>query len=204
MCMKTPDLKILKSYNKIGMWISGGADSALLLYLCVNYILDNNLHTKIIPIHGWDKRREYSYSPKVAKNIIEKINELIPNDIIQPLQLCAYHKLKGEEKSKYHKPFTELLRREDIIDHKITGSTLQPNILPDIGRSSRRSTSEYSPLGDLTKRDVAILYGEYNLLESLYPLTVSCIDDLPSGPCKECWWCKEKFWAFGSYDGGVQ
>ena len=22
-------------------------------------------------------------------------------------------------------------------------------------------------------------------------------------PCKECWWCREKKWAFGMYDGGV-
>ena len=45
-------------------------------------------------------------------------------------------------------------------------------------------------------------------MDNLFPITWSCISygdktDYWTHPCKTCWWCKEKLWAFGSYDGGV-
>jgi|TARA_B100000214_G_scaffold326295_1_gene264255 hypothetical protein len=66
----------------------------------------------------------------------------------------------------------------------------------------------YRPLMFVNKKFIAQCYKDYNLMDKLYPLTASCIGyadttNYFTEPCKTCWWCKEKLWAFGSYDGGV-
>jgi len=44
------------------------------------------------------------------------------------------------------------------------------------------------------------------LKDIIFPLTNSCVSSDPiitkswTQPCKECWWCKEKKWAFGKFD----
>jgi hypothetical protein len=56
---------------------------------------------------------------------------------------------------------------------------------------------------------VAEYYNKIPFLKNLFPLTKSCISsDIIetkswTQPCKKCWWCKEKFWAFHKYDGGT-
>jgi hypothetical protein len=56
---------------------------------------------------------------------------------------------------------------------------------------------------------IAEYYNKINFLKELFPLTRSCVRSdikLTSGwtkPCEQCWWCKEKFWAFHKYDGGI-
>ena len=53
------------------------------------------------------------------------------------------------------------------------------------------------PFGDVDKRFIAHWYNELNL-DRLLSMTSSCIADQPE-PCEECWWCKEKYRAFGHY-----
>ena len=48
----------------------------------------------------------------------------------------------------------------------------------------------------------------FNLMDDLFPLTMSCIGfeketNYFTEPCKKCYWCHEKKWAFGCYDGGL-
>ena len=56
------------------------------------------------------------------------------------------------------------------------------------------------------KRFTAQVYKDLFLLETLFPLTRSCLNkdtektDYHEKPCGECYWCEEKFWAFGQYD----
>ena len=45
-------------------------------------------------------------------------------------------------------------------------------------------------------------------MKELFPITASCVGyaketDYFTKPCKVCWWCREKKWAFGMYDGEV-
>jgi hypothetical protein len=65
----------------------------------------------------------------------------------------------------------------------------------------------YAPFAFLNKKFIAEEYRKNGLMEELFPMTASCIGyakhtNFWSEPCKECWWCKEKKWAFGMYDGG--
>ena len=93
---------------------------------------------------------------------------------------------------------------EKIVDEFAYRSTREPPAkdlkkmeIESIGRTAliRRG----GPMGAYTKKYVAELYKKYNLMDNLFPITVSCINDLPIGACKKCWWCKERYWAFGRY-----
>ena len=64
----------------------------------------------------------------------------------------------------------------------------------------------YCRLEYLDKRFVAEMYEQFNLMDNLFPITASCVEyadktDYFTKPCKKCWWCREKKWAFGAYDG---
>ena len=66
----------------------------------------------------------------------------------------------------------------------------------------------YRPFVNVDKKFVADLYKQFDLMEDLFPLTMSCIGfsdttNFFTEPCKECYWCHEKMWAFGCYDGGL-
>ena len=67
----------------------------------------------------------------------------------------------------------------------------------------------YVPFNNVDKRFIAENYKKFNLMEELFPITGSCVGyaeatDNFSKPCRVCWWCREKKWAFGMYDGGVK
>ena len=65
------------------------------------------------------------------------------------------------------------------------------------------------PLIKINKSVIASFYDDISFLkEKIFPLTHSCVGtaektDNSTKPCKNCWWCKEKYWAFGQYDGGT-
>ena len=61
------------------------------------------------------------------------------------------------------------------------------------------------PFHNYDKKDIAKLYKEYNLMSSLFNITQSCVageKETKKGTiaCKKCYWCLEKYWAFGLYD----
>ena len=56
----------------------------------------------------------------------------------------------------------------------------------------------YNPMINYTKHGIATLYRELGIEAELFPFTRSCeTDDHLDGHCGECWWCKERLWAFG-------
>ena len=65
--------------------------------------------------------------------------------------------------------------------------------------------SVYFPFINKDKSYIKMLYEKYDVLDTLFPLTASCIGwphetDNGRHPCKVCVWCKERLWAFGSND----
>ena len=208
------EIKLLsENRKKIGSHMSGGIDSSLMTFLMAKFIYDNDLkNVKIIPVHGWDIRRRYSYSPTTVRKVLNIIRTFFPTVQIDNLYLYAYNKLKDEGKEKYARPIIKLLYKEKIVDLFAYGGTLEPPSkdlidlgIESLGRTEKIKKNGYKlynrdPMGGMNKKDVAELYKKYNLIDNLLPATVSCIDDLPDGkPCEKCWWCKEKYWAFGRY-----
>ncbi len=61
--------------------------------------------------------------------------------------------------------------------------------------------SIYQPYANVDKKFVAEVYKENNLMETLFPLTRSCVGtarqtDNFTRECRQCFWCHEKKWAF--------
>ena len=61
--------------------------------------------------------------------------------------------------------------------------------------------SIYQPYANVDKKFVAGVFQDHNLMETLYPLTRSCVGtarqtDNFKHVCNECFWCAEKAWAF--------
>jgi 7-cyano-7-deazaguanine synthase in queuosine biosynthesis len=99
-------------------------------------------------------------------------------------------------------------REQDVVD-----PNNQFRAVNKTGRTYDYDTCEVflsKPLMLVDKKTVASFYNKYEFLKKqIYPLTFSCVNRHPevtrnwSLPCKTCWWCKEKLWAFGTYDGGI-
>jgi hypothetical protein len=60
------------------------------------------------------------------------------------------------------------------------------------------------PWANVDKKFIYEQYKKHNLLDTLEPLTWSCIayaedTNFFTEPCKRCYWCKEKYWGFSKY-----
>ena len=207
-------------HTKICMNISGGADSAVLLWMLINYCEENipeaEIHviTSANPVKGW-------YNAKWSTTVLDKILELTGTELIK-----SHYTFYSDDQRRTELNDTERLIR-DIhgITFTVHGTTQNPPL--DIehllkGRHQPRdkghSRPAFSKLGEdvtrwmpvmsVDKRFIAYLYEHFDLMESLFPFTRSCEQearhnkDEPSWMithCGECWWCKERHWAFGKY-----
>ena len=62
-----------------------------------------------------------------------------------------------------------------------------------------------NPFFDIDKKQLAELYNQYNITNTLFPLTYSCegsaeLTNTHTQHCEKCWWCEERYWAFGRYE----
>ena len=201
---------ISKNIKNIGLELSGGIDSAYILFLLSKFFTTNKTSHRILPIHGYDEKRKYANSAAAAQAVIDVIKKRVPRAPIDDMFIFNYHAKPGENKMPlYHRPMIRSLLDSKRIDMNIRGYTREPeynvlkkNNMESIGRFPSQERWERSPLSTYTKRDIAKLYKDNNLMEDLFPVTVSCVDDRKDlQPCKKCWWCKEKYDAFGMYDG---
>lgn len=124
----------------------------------------------------------------------------------------------GHAKAVAQRPDQNRLRRKYNVTLSGHGITKNPPI--ELPRAESRRNREYDrfdvwpsgkihykPFVNVDKKYIAGLYKQYNLMDTLFPMTYSCVGNsivtkYHSEPCKECFWCHEKKWAFGCYDGG--
>ena len=76
---------------------------------------------------------------------------------------------------------------------------------------------EFKPFRNMDKKQVAQWVKDLGLLETLFPVTETCELEIPNyakyerlygmryiepgvEPCRRCWPCREKYWAYGYYD----
>lgn len=214
--------------KNIGVWLSGGADSALMLYLLAKQIKENNIPIKIVPCTV-DHKRPFQ---NIAGTVVAKVKELLVCDDIF-LEHQVYNPpgevqwTSSELKQKF-KDVNAVNFKNDYIQVLYTGTTLNPpqsvqetfvyGILEDIevvrGVGVPKQIDKYivHKLGELTKEFIEIrpfletdkqaigdLYKKYDLMDSLFPLTRSCEDLISvTGHCGICWWCEERKWGFGT------
>jgi NH3-dependent NAD+ synthetase len=180
-----------------GLLLSGGLDSAILLYLL---ILENkNLKIQPFTIPKYDGAYLYAdpiidfFNKKFSLNISKTIKVGNPN---------AHHSQQNVSAVK------EIFKNYQIDQLFIAINTV-PESLKDYPGTPNRATVSLDPkivfpFVDLTKDKILSILFENNL-EELIPLTHSCTEQT-EGRCKVCWQCKEREWAFnqlGKQDTGV-
>ena len=205
--------------GNIGIMVSGGVDSAILLY----YLMKHSNET--IHIYTLASNLKYRRNAIIAPRVVEKCIELTGN--INVVHHISYfptlQDLAGPGTLKFKAEWEEeTLTR--MISIGYGGVTMNPpdaiadSFAPELDRQLSRSDSGdndlshnddkfYTPWANTNKKGIAKMYREENLMDSLFPITRSCeydptceyfdkIKDPQLGHCGECWWCKEREWAF--------
>lgn len=214
-------IPVNKNWKTLGIQVSGGLDSALLLYLTALTFKKHNLEINIQPI-TIDLIVKIDSRPNVI-NIINKVRELTDYKFINE---SLFFKLPEDisrirrANISFFKKVLDELHFSKVIDFEFNGNTKNPpenvrkNFINDDyyrhhNRDNRTTiyngTTSASPHALMNKKDIVNLYRHFNILDQLAPLTVSCnenietiIDQKLSVPCKKCWWCNERAWGFES------
>jgi len=216
-------------YKKIAINLSGGADSAILMYLVVKYLIKKERsNTEVNALtcandlkHRWNARK----SADVINYILDKT---------QFDQFNMHYTYYRKEQNQTHVlGIPQQLFEDKKIDLVVTGLTSNPKnlaLVEDIngkivnlnetGLSERialsklkpcfwtvNNTTYYTPFVNVDKRFISFLYKEFEA-DELLQLTRSCEDipdtayynrDFENNPCGKCWWCLERKWAFGEF-----
>ena len=205
-------LPIIKGH--VGLSLSGGADSALLLYLLLKHKKD------LLTIFTLSDINEKSLPAAQTPLIIQKCIELTGNKNV--LHIVEYKDKKNED-VLFETPVNYL--KENTINVIYTGFTTNPpdhvlatfkNKISDKFYKDRHPSfikevvyKEFcAPFANIDKMGICKIYQQYNLMESLFPLTRSCSwseriknTTIPvnNEHCKMCWTCEERFWGFNRY-----
>jgi len=238
-------MTLIDSQEFIGIRLSGGSDSALLCHIVLKYFPHIEL-LPIIMFNRLRPAAEQSVKNVLnALNALNPNNKLMTPEIgyFDTTGWPSYiDGVKQKNPKMIFQP--EFIRSvfakyDTKLNFILSGETLNPPIEDQIvlgveqrfvkNRNLKRinlcheydvngvTKWEYSPFRNSNKREVAEIYKELNLMESLFPLTETCetephvyeifgvdnnITYTAPGiePCQCCWPCREKYWAYGVFD----
>lgn len=200
--------------GNIGVSVSGGADSALLLYFVLKYS-KNKVH-----VFTFADQKKNIINASVAINVVNTCTLLTENKNLE--HHIVYNNKEGLDILFQNH---ELYLEKKIVDYVYTGITKNPPkeatdtfkepvpIVaprdPNVIRNVMWAPNWYQPWTNLNKRDLFNIYKKHNLLETLFPKTRSCefyTEDTQEMQeymkthkhCGECWWCEERLWGFGT------
>jgi 7-cyano-7-deazaguanine synthase in queuosine biosynthesis len=198
----------------VGVSVSGGADSAILLY----HLMKNKTDDKIY-IFSTGNHEKSRLNIPVATTVVEKCIHLTGNTNVE------HHITYTDEQNS-----TSLFNKLDfyfdnnLVNIVYTGVTENPpkvvsdKFMHEVTELDREADAGikptihhnkfYTPWININKLKIAEMYNKDNLLKELYPYTRSCeynqhnsffanIEDPGLGHCGYCWWCEERKWAFG-------
>lgn len=208
------EITIPANVKRVGLKISGGADSGITGYILSKYVSEERPDIRIVPITVDQAGKAFQI--KFAKRIIEfykkefgdifsehvtdisgvgsdfvnrqhiLVTRLYKNNTIQ----CHFVGLTRNPESKY---IPQKIRE---VYQEPSGRARQDILRPTVTGGS------YKPLINIDKKGVAELYQKFGLMDTLFPLTRSCekyTDDFEKH-CQECWFCAERYYGFGRYE----
>ena len=230
-------------YDSVFLALSGGTDSAMLLYL----LCMTQPHWKIVCHTGIDKNKDPWVAEYAAEIIhfmrskfpqVDIVHEIYKFNSLDPITLYYATKewnekpdksilpsAEGYSKTFAARPLKRKIRKKYDIKLSMHGITANPPVevqkeleFEHVAEHRRNKIYErevwsksgnlhYKPFVNVDKKFIADLYKQFDLMDDLFPLTMSCIGWAGetknfTEPCKTCFWCYEKKWAFGCYDGG--
>jgi len=222
------DFDIDPKYKKIGVNLSGGADSAILFYMVCEYLKTNNRTDTSVSVMSCANDLKHRWNVRKAADVI---NYTIDKLKFNPVD-THYSYYRDKQEVGYFHEIESKLFVDNRVEMIVSGITANPwvdaNIVDSKGRTinlnetglhdRNTGTSDelkvgdgglafYTPFINTDKRFVAAMYDHYGVRDGLFPLTRSC-EAIPEGdfnpefekePCGTCWWCLERKWAFGEF-----
>lgn len=153
--------------------------------------------------------------PLLEKHILDTGSEIVIGGTtknIHPSLRESYDDLESYPGTDYTRKKVRYFSPFGTDDHRDSDEGLTK--LQDTTLFGKNATGkpQILPWGTVDKTFVGAQYEKYNLIDTLLPLTESCIyspymtegRDYPfkKAPCKVCYWCNERYYTFGSFDYG--
>jgi 7-cyano-7-deazaguanine synthase in queuosine biosynthesis len=181
----------------IGLYLSGGIDSAFLLYLLGR---QNKNKVVLLTIGTQEKKYNIPYAERIVKYVKEKTDiEIIDHRIV----IAETEELRRVKRVEMSKRLTDTYEIVCWLD----GKTMNPKeqLLyheqrkPDRDRGVLRwrdDKTHGSPFATIDKQMIRTLIEKHEV-GRLTSVTISC--EVSDPACGKCWWCEERKWAFGNY-----
>lgn len=185
--------------KKIGILVSGGIDSSLLLYLLCKEIADNNLP---MSIYAFSMKVPNRFQKNITQNIINYISEKTHVTVTYNSQMRKYLIRNGVKTilDVYSLDYVFTGCNKVVYD-EFTPTRIIRDDTPPV-RGEPLNSSHLRPFINLDKREIIGLYVQENITD-LLPLTISCGIAETHPPeiqeCLECYFCMEKRWALDFY-----
>lgn len=200
------DVEFKLPQGPVGVLCSGGADSSLVLYLLMKYS-DQPIH--ILTLSNATKH----FTNSLIINYV--IDYCIKKTNNTNITLHNWFTIEQTNKELERLPLQMLTNK--TFSTLYIGDTCYP---PDeLNQSWAEQTNDvfqniqarqpnknrptkigpmYTPYTNYDKRKIAEIYKAENIMD-LFSYTRSCesIEDIGTRHCGNCWWCKEREWAFG-------
>jgi len=198
--IKQVDIKLPEGKQRIGVMLSGGADSAALLYLlCLERRMDKSSQ-EIVPFTVARPDGAWDYVKPIVEWVRNKL-ELTIEQLPDPIKVgdpTVHHSQQGRT-GEYE------ARSKHSIEHIFYGSQAHPDrVLIELPGEypSRPASVELPgttcPFALVDKRHTLSLYDIFDVWP-LIELTHSCTA-LTEGRCGECYNCKEREWALSQLE----
>lgn len=217
----------------VGICVSGGSDSALLLYIVMSHVKQ---HLHIYTILSETRRDAMEMH---SDRVVETCSRLTGNtnftyhkdfvvdsraDTMFPvieqnmnrdnIELLYFGLTKFPPKTVYEtwadkQPSWHTEFRDESNIQPLYGITIPiqnkddlPTIAADLGTVNDNTfvldERVYVPFVNLNKKDIANMYQELGIVDTLFVVTRSCEDSIHVGAhCGRCFWCEDRKWAFG-------
>lgn len=187
----------LEENTNYGVMLSGGLDSAILCFLILKTLLENNIPVSLQPftIPKHDGAAYY------INDIVQYFNSLMRIDLPETKIVGDPDVFHGDQ-SKV--AVREIFQQYSAIDRIFFGTNQNPPpkfILPGTYPNRVKGSDDSRialPFIDLYKTHILDLIYEYGQ-EKLIDITHSCTEQ-KKGRCGQCFQCHERIWAFKELD----
>ena len=227
MIYKNTEIELPKTGN-ILLWVSGGLDSALGLYVVAKHIKENKLKNRIVvatwkrdsddnpkkgkPAKDWNVKHAEKVVAKVKTLLkISKNSKLISDHIIIPTPPKTGLRIDESEWQKVYYRHEKRMKLKGTFGF-VTKNPARP-VMKEHGlytddrpayRDGTKRKHNSKPWQNYDKQWIARQFEAEGLMKTLYPVTRSCEGQADvtknfTKPCEKCWWCREKYWAFNQY-----
>lgn len=208
-----------RDWQNLIVQVSGGLDSALLLFLTAKALNELGSTTRITPLSLEVPTKVKNLAS--ARKVIDTVAGITGYPYLQKgvEVIMPKEEAHPDRKNKFFSQVVQNLMRDLGGDFEFNGNTKNPpesvrqEFRDDEWREMTRDDrttiynwkSSASPHAFNDKRGIVFLYKKFGIVEALATHTLSCDIDLDEKiernlptPCGECWWCRERAWGFAS------